>query len=146
MGKIIFIDNRKSIVDKVSAIGITSICGDYFQEITKIPNHVICSASNPNFTFGGGFDLALNEHFPLYCYEKKKRSYIGNERIGNVCFVITVDDRINANKELVKEALQFATANTLPYETLCVMGLGTAIGRLSEVDFVEILKEVLNNI
>lgn len=142
---LIFIDNRKSIVDKVKALGINARYGDYFQESLKIPRHVLVSASNPNFTFGGGIDKDLQYNFPLYCEYKQKRPFVGNERIGNVIFTITVDSRLDSNEELVREALKFAFENTDKDETLCLIGLGTGIGYLHEDKFIKLLEEVCKN-
>lgn len=139
--KLKIIDSRRSIIDKCEDSGYDVTHGDYFTEILKVPRHVICSASNSSYTFGGGFDRELYENFPLYCQEKQTR--IGsNERIGNICFVISVDNELKANERLVREALQFSKENTAKDETLCIMGIGTAIGRLDESQFVSILKEV----
>ena len=139
--KIIVIENRKSIVERCKKAGIEAIYGDYFQEIVKIPNHVIVSASNPMFSFGGGFDLALRDNFPFYCYQKQKSLMQGNERIGNICFLVTVTREIIATEELIREAVRFAIENTKQGEILCLMGLGCGIGGFFEQSFVDILKE-----
>ena len=141
--KIIFIDNRKSIVEKVKKLGVKTILGDYFEEIVRVPRHVICSASNPSFSFGGGFDLALKDNFPFYCYQKQKSLIEGNERIGNICFLVTVDRQVNSSEELVRSAIRFALDNTAKDETLCLMGLGCFIGGFPEDDFVRVLGEEL---
>lgn len=142
MTKLLFVDNRKSIVDKVKELGIKAIHGDYFIESAKVARHVLCTASNRSFTFGGGIDRQFLESFPFYCELKQTRQGM-NERIGNICFVISVDGSLNSNKGLVKEALQFAIKNTAKDETLCFSALGTGIGLLSESDFVEVLKELI---
>lgn len=139
----IIIDNRKSIVIKAIKAGFEGIHGDYFYEALKIPRHVLCSASNPYFTFAGGVDKELSNNFPLYCEEKQSKGG-GNERIGNVCFTISVNKRLDSNAQLVREALQFAKDNTFEGETLCLCALGTSIGNLDEDVFISLLKEVFN--
>ena len=141
MPKILFVDNRKSIVERVKEAGFAAKLGDYFIEALKEPRHVLMSASNPSFSYGGGIDRDLQYHFPLYCEAKQKRAYSGNERIGNIVFTITVDNRLASNEQLVREALKFAIENTDEGETLVLMGAGTGIGLLKEDVFVEILKE-----
>jgi len=140
--KILFIDNRASIVEKVKAIGIDAIYGNYFEEILKIDNHVICSASNPQWVPAGGFDRQLSEYFPLY-FKQKQRIGGDNQRIGNICFVISVNNRIQSNAELVRKALNFAIDMTGDDETLCIMGIGCGIGNLPEREFVQILADII---
>ena len=143
MTNLLFIDNRLSIVEKVREAGFEAIHGDYFDEALKIPRHVLCTASNRSFTYGGGLDRHFLENFPLYCSEKQKRTGT-NERIGNICFVISVNGNLQANDDLVREALTFARDNTFEGETLCLSGIGTGIGFLNETRFIEILQEVFN--
>lgn len=140
MTKVIFIDNRSSIVDKVAKIGIQAIHGDYFDLSVKIPRHVLCTTSNPSFTFGGGIDRFFYEKFPHYC-ETKQLKGGGNERIGNICFTISVSSIIKANDELVRNAIRFAIDNTDETETLILSGIGTGVRLLNEDKFVEILAE-----
>ena len=140
--KLKLIDNRFSIVERCQKAGIDAVHGDYFTEVLKIPNHVLCTASNRSFTYGGGIDRQFLDHFPLYCQDKQKRAGT-NERIGNICFVITVDAKLQSNKELVRKALEFAVENTMEHETLCIVAGGCGIGLLPEDVFVEVLKEVL---
>ena len=100
--KIKFVDLNKKLVDKVrKAIPhFECICDDIF-------NHewVIVSASNPSFTFGGGLDALIAKKYPKECKEKQdKKGW--NERIGNIIFTISVDDKLKSNKVLIWEALQ----------------------------------------
>lgn len=140
--KLKIIDNRRSLIEKAKEAGYDAIQGDYFEESAKIPHHVITSASNPYFSFGGGLDAALKHHFPFYCKEKQIRQG-GNERIGNLIFLVTVDFKLASNEQLVRDALEFARYNTLPHETLCICGLGTLIGGLNEETFIHILQEII---
>ena len=140
--KIKIIDSRRSLIEKCRKAGFDAILGDYFEEIVKIPKHIICSASNPMFSFGGGFDLQLKDNFPFYCYQKQKSMNYGNERIGNICFLVTVTKEIIATEELIETALKFAVENTGKDETLCLIGLGTFAGGLQEERFVDILSNI----
>jgi hypothetical protein len=65
------------------------------------------------------------------------------ERIGNICFCISVNDDIEADKDSIEKALKFAVANTYEGETLLLSGIGTGIGRLSDKDFVDVLRLVV---
>lgn len=138
----IFIDLNKELVDKVSKLGIKAIHGDYFKESLKVKNAVLMTASNPFFSMGGGIDAKFKQYFPFYCEVKawKPRQM---ERIGNIIFAITVDDKLNATPEMVEKALRFAIENTHKHEELIIMGCGTGIGGLDNGSFVEILKKVI---
>lgn len=139
---IIFCDLNNSLVEKVRAVGIESYHDDYFRRASEIQRAVMMTASNPQFTFGGGIDAIFTENFPYYCQLKKMRRVRGMERIGNIVFAITVNNDYKADKETVKKAIQFALDNTYEGETLVLSGVGTGIGGLSEDDFVEILSSI----
>jgi len=143
MKKIIFIDKNKRLVNKVKkALGECKIqvkCGDIFAQ-----GGVIVSASNPDFTMGGGLDYLIAQKYPKECIEARKTPN-KNKRIGNVIFTITVDDKLKSNYKLVKKALSFAKKSLKKNETLLVSGLGTGIGRLSYKDFASIFVEVFGN-
>lgn len=141
--KIKFCDLNKSLVSKVSALGIESVHADYFLEAYKTPFSVLMTASNPMFTFGGGLDYHFTKHFPKIC-EYKRMKGGENERIANICFTITVNDELVATRESITKAIWFAIASTEPHETLVLSGVGTGIGGLSEDEFIEILKELTN--
>lgn len=138
------IDTRHSIIEKCKKAGYDAVQGDYFDLATEIPHHVLATASNPHFTFGGGIDATFLELFPHYC-KAKRRKQGGNERIGNIIFLVSVDFSLDSNEALVRDALQFAKENTLRHETLCLSAIGTGIGRLHEETFIEILQEVFTN-
>jgi hypothetical protein len=134
-----FIDYNKSLVEKVRKLNIEAVCGDYFFESYKTPRPVLMTASNPHFTFGGGLGYHFTKHFPELC--KYKQIKCGeNERIGNICFAITVDENLKATKEMIKSALEFSIPSTCEHETLCFSGIGTGIGGLSEDEFISVLK------
>lgn len=139
---ILFIDKNKSLVRRVSKAfwgdkRVHTRSGDIFKH-----KGVIVSASNPQFTFGGGLDAQIKRHYPFECgvaSTKKGR----NQRVGNVIFTVTVGDDYIATPRLVKKALRFAIANVKEGETLLLTGLGTGIGGLSEDAFVGLLLEVM---
>jgi len=137
-----FIDLNNSLVEKVRELGIKAEHGDYFRNALDIPRHVLMTASNPQFSMGGGLDAKFADHFPYYCTIKRLKGG-GNERIGNIIFAITVNNNYQATKDMVKKAIEFAIENTAENETLCLSGVGTGIGGLSEEDFIDVLKELI---
>lgn len=139
---LILADLNQNVVEAGIDMGIESRFGDYFRIASSIKRSVMMTASNPHFSMGGGIDYLFEQNFPYWTQIKKIRGG-GNERIGSICFCITVDNRMKASKELVKEAIQFAISETGPNETLVISGAGTGIGGMSIADFREILKEVV---
>jgi len=135
--KIKFVDLNKKLVEKVrEAIPhFECIHWDIFKE-----EWVIVSASNPSFTFGGGLDAQIQKHYPKECEEKQSKKG-WNERIGNVIFTITVDNNIQSSKENIRDALQSMFMYWEENETILLSWLGTAIGGLSEDDFIEVLRD-----
>lgn len=142
MPKVLFVDFNASLVQKVAALGIEAVCDDYFRKAYRVPRFVLMTASNPMWTFGGGIDAAFQRHFPeLVRYKQIKAGPV--ERIGPICFTITVDVNLTATAKTIEDALRFAIDNTHEGETLIVNGVGTGIGGLSEEVFCEVLKKVL---
>jgi len=146
---IVFIDQNKELVDALryyyllesAMLKEIPIIGFVHGTVLE-PYGVIVSASNPDFTMGGGWDAQIARWYP----REARAAYINkgvNQRIGNVIFTITVNRDIEASKELVKEALKFALSNVKEHETLVLTGLGTGIGGLKIEEFVEIFKEVV---
>lgn len=138
------IDLNNELITLAKQKGYNSVLSDYFNESYRTKNPVMVTASNPAFTFGGGIDYQFTKHFPKLCEYKQSKGG-GNERISNVCFVITVGNDLKATKDTVKSAIKFAMENTNKDETLCLSGLGTAIGGLSLQEFFEILEELRVN-
>lgn len=134
----IIIDTNNALVKACKEAGYDAICADYFLESMKLPRHVLCTASNPRFTFGGGIDAMFFDKFYGYCIYKQT---IGGDmqRIGNINFLITVNNDLRATKEMVTKAIKFAKENTHKDEVLCLSGLGTGVGGLSVLDFVDCL-------
>ena len=135
--KIKFCDLNKWLVKKVrKAIPhFECIHWDIFEQ-----KWVIVSASNPLFTFWGGLDVLIANKYPSECKEKQSKKG-WNERIGNVIFTITVDDKIQSNKVLIREALTSIMMYWKEDETILLSWLGTAIWWLSEDDFIDVLKD-----
>lgn len=138
----IFCDLNKRLVVAVKKLGVPAYCQDYFARARVTPNAVLMTASNPQFTFGGGIDAAFMREFPELCREKQERPGY-NERIGNICFTITVGPHYRATPEMIEKALRFAINQTGKDEELIVNGVGTGIGGLSSDEFVSVLKKVL---
>lgn len=135
------IDTNNKLIEACKRAGFDAICADYFREANNIYKHVLCTASNPQWTFGGGIDALFYDKFNGYCVYKQVKGG-GMERIGNIVFTITVDSNCRATKEQVQRAIQFAVDNTSDDETLCISGLGTGIGGLSIGEFVGILSGI----
>lgn len=135
MPRIKFVDMNPSLVALVAReTGLEAICGDIFDHAG-----VIVSASNPDFTMGGGLDAAIKRHYPSECAAVRPGF---NQRIGNIIFTITVDRKYRATQQLVEKALKFAISNTRSDETLLLSGLGCGIGGLPFNEFIELLRLV----
>lgn len=142
--QIIFCDLNRSLVEKVKTLGIEAKWGDYFVEAMRHEKPVLMTASNPIFTFGGGIDAVFYENYRNRCDDKRERGG-GNERIENICFVISVDENLRASEEKVREAIEFAIDNTKDDEMLLLHGIGTQIGGLDKDVWLTMLKEILTN-
>lgn len=140
--KIKFVDRNSDLVSKVAALGIQSVCADYFEEASRTPKAVLMTASNPQWTFGGGIDAAFHKHYPELV-ESKMRRKEWMERRKNICFCVTVDSNLKANEGLVQRAIGFALRRTEPGETLLIHGAGTGIGGLSHERFLAALRDAL---
>jgi hypothetical protein len=140
-----FVDLNRTLVNKVQALGIEAKCADYFLESCRTPRPVLMTASNPNFTMGGGIDWHFKENYP-HLVKFKQAKGGENERIGNIIFAVTVNEDLKADRETVKKAIEFALQETAENETLLLSGVGTGIGangNFTEDDFIEVLKELL---
>lgn len=135
--KILFIDKNKSLVDKVSKLWLETYCDDIFNY-----KWVIVTASNPKFTMWWWLDRAIYNRYSDVCKIKQSKLWL-NERIEDIIFTITVNNNIQAEEYLVKEAIEYAIDNIKPNETLLLSWLGTWIWWLSEEKFVKILHSVI---
>lgn len=142
MSKVIFVDLNEELVNQMKELGVPSYHSDYFKKASEIENAVLMTASNPRFTFGGGIDAGFYQNYRGWCLDKQERGG-GNERIGNICFVISVDSHYKVDEQKVREAIQFALENTHEDETLLLHGIGTGIGGLKINKLVEIIKELV---
>lgn len=141
MSKFIVVDLNRELVEEVTKLGIEAHCYDYFLKAYATSRPVLLTASNPQWTFGGGIDHIFTKHFPILCrYKQVKGGEM--ERIANVVFTITVDDKLRASKEQVEKAISFALDNTYEGETLVIHGVGTGIGGMSVQDFCEIIRKI----
>lgn len=142
MNKILVADLNQDLIEAVQFAQIPCVLGDYFLEASKVKYPVLMTASNPRWTFGGGIDANFAEKYPFLVQTKRFKG--GQmERIQNITFTITVDDRYQATKETIKEAIVFALSTLNESETLVLSGVGTGIGGLSVDDFVQVLKEIV---
>jgi|CXWL01.1.fsa_nt_gi O-acetyl-ADP-ribose deacetylase (regulator of RNase III) len=141
MKNILIVDLNPRIIEAASNAGLDFIHADYFSIAYRTPHSVLMTASNPNWTFGGGIDYDFTRHFPKLC--EFKRIVGGDmERIGNICFTITVDETLKATPEQVEKAIRFAHSTLLEGEKLLVHGAGTGIGGMSPEEFVRIIKNI----
>lgn len=142
MKSILVVDQNEKVVVEAANAGFAALRGDYFARSYQTERSVLMTASNPQWTFGGGIDAEFKRQFlgPVVY----KQQFQGDmERIGNICFCITVGGDLKATKEIITSALRFAWANTYDGETLIIPGVGTGIGGLSPKQFAEALKEVI---
>lgn len=139
-----FIDLNADLVWEVSKLGIESYCTDYFQEANMTTRPVLMTASNPHFSMGGGLDALFLKHYPLIVKHKQSKGG-GMERVQNIVFTITVNDRFKATEEQVEKAIRFAIENTSDNETLLLTGCGTGIGGMSIEQFISILNRVISH-
>jgi hypothetical protein len=146
---VLFADKNPSLVSKVAALFHTLSTEDgvpYLGVVegeVKLPFGVLVSASNPDFTMGGGWDACIVKWFPFEVFQAQQNKG-KNQRIGDVIFTVTVGRDLRATKELVEEALRFALSNVKKDELLVLTGLGTGIGGLSEDTFVALLESTLH--
>ncbi|NCN87228.1 hypothetical protein GW932_05330, partial [archaeon] len=90
---LILIDFNKSLISKAKKLKINSQTGDIIKFHRDNPDTILCSASNPNFTMGGGLDAQIDYHFPEECKKLRKGK---NQIKGNIAFIISVNDKIKA--------------------------------------------------
>lgn len=53
-------------------------------------DYTVCTASNPHFSMGAGWDAAIKRLHPELCQKKFDKLHPYNERMGNLLFLITV--------------------------------------------------------
>ena len=143
--KLILCDSRESMYNKFKILAdelsnknrwdleIEAVHGDVFEIQKQNQGYKICTASNPNFTFGGGLDLAIAQNFPEEIGWAKEFSFTDN-----LFFLVTVNNSLQATKEILQRAL----VGVLGYrhENLILTGIGTGIGGLSEDELVDLIR------
>lgn len=134
------VDLNRSLIKAVKKARFDAEWADYFSSNIK-PNEVLITASNPQWTFGGGIDAVFQRFFPEVCYIKQDKGG-GMERIADIVFSITVDENLKSTPEIVEKAIRFGLSTLKKGEVLRLSGLGTGIGGLSINSFVEILEKI----
>jgi len=140
---LLFCDKAKKLVEAVKEawpdehyVRCEFVKGDVIPEAAKRGLKVV-SCSNPSFSMGGGLDLAIKKAYPDECDAPE-----ANKSTVHLFFQVTVDDKIKAESEIVKNALRQVIGNR--HLGLAFTGFGTGIGGFGTDDFVSCLKEVLN--
>jgi len=147
MSKLIFCDLNESLVNKVKAlfdqnqnnkwdVKLEAVCNDIFECQKQNQGYKICTASNPDFKMGGGLDKLIADKFSDEIDDPKEFSWTDN-----IFYTVSVNSNLQATKEIITRALIGIFGYR--HKDLIFSGLGTAIGGMSEDDFVECLKNVL---
>ena len=142
--KLILCDKNKKLVKEFKKLKseyfelVVDTTGDVFKAKKKYPNAKIVTASNKDFTFGGGLDAALKSKYPDECMKCKE---FGSS--DNLFFTITVDENYRCDKDILLRALVGMFANITKHSFI-LTGLGTGIGGLSIIEFITVLTKVLN--
>jgi hypothetical protein len=125
---------KEKLEFKYTNVKIIIVEGDVFDVKEKYPNAKICTASNPNFSAGGGLDKALKEKYPNEWNNLKEFVWTDN-----LFPLISVDKAIKSSKSIILRALAGLYGYITKYDFI-LTGLGTAIGGLSLIDFIETLR------
>lgn len=129
---------NKLAIETVPRVNNLSYSKDF--NIDEIFADIISTASNPNFTFGGGLDAYLQKRFGLKDAEKYT-VVKGDHKIWQVFFNITCDENIKSDKWLVLEAYRryFAYCREHELKNIVVTGFGCGIAGVSREDAVAML-------
>jgi len=151
MNKIIFCDKNKEVVNAVKLLFessdlinnthcelIVSDKDDVFECKKDYPNAKILTASNPNFTMGGGLDLAIKEKYHEQCLNP--REFL---MTNDLFFVVSVDKDIKATDYYIKRAM-FGSYMCSRKNDIIITGIGTGIGGLSITGFITYLKILIS--
>jgi hypothetical protein len=142
---IIFCDTNKELCDMVDTIkSENKWCFDFIVENMdifdckkKYPWSKIATASNPDFTFGGGLDLAIAGVYKKEIKQAKEFLFTDN-----LFFTITVWKDLKATKKIVQRALIWCFAYWTDNDII-ISWFGTWIWWLSLYDFVLELNKIL---
>jgi len=146
----LLVDKNEKLIALAEERGLNYEFGDIF-EIAELleergEHPVICSASNPKYTFGGGLDAEIVRRYPLECknmqQEVAARPNVGPFRIGDVIFCVTVKEDLSADPYGIDSALQYAKNAVEEDETLLFTGMGCGIGGLDPKKFVGIVERI----
>jgi hypothetical protein len=144
MNKIIFCDKNKELLEKAKTVFgevgtidnihselIVDNSGDILKCKKKYPEAKIVTASNPDFSMGGGLDLILKNEYPEQCNGLREFKITKD-----LFFVISVNKDLKATKKIIRRALlgvYFCSRKN----DIILTGLGTGIGGISSEAFLE---------
>lgn len=124
-------DNKAGFELKISKFN------DVFEEQEK-NGGLICTASNPKFSMGGGLDKQIKDKFNLK--EEEIKEFQATDKIFPI---VTVDDSIQSDKQIIRRALSGMFLYRYRYNYI-LTGIGTAIGGLDEEIFLQELEYILD--
>ena len=140
MNKLIICDKNKLLIDKLKEQNLKSnifeiilLNDDVLNAKLKYINAKICTASNPLFNAGGGLDKLLKNTYPNEWKQAKEFNVTDN-----LFFIISVDNNINSNREIIRKCFDGLYLNK--NNDFILTGIGTAIGGLDIEVFIEELK------
>ena len=149
MSKLIFCDFNESLVNKVKTLfyqnqnnkwntELEAVHGDIFECQKQNQGYKICTASNPDFEMGGGLDKLIADKFGDEIDKPKEFNYTDN-----IFYTVSVNNDLKATKEIITRALIGIFGYR--HKNLIFSGIGTAIGGMSEEDFLECLEKALSS-
>ena len=137
---LIFCDKNKELCEQVKKLNIPDLIienKDILKCKAKYPNFKICTASNPDFSAGGGLDKILKDKYPEEWAQSREFNLTEN-----LFFIVSVDNNLKTNNQIITRAL----AGVLGYKhkNLILTGIGTSIGGFEISELLKILKNVLS--
>jgi hypothetical protein len=148
MNKIIFCDTNKSLLKKVKKvfkeISNKTHCelivsnSDLLNTKKKYKGALVATASNPDFTMGGGIDGIIKKEYPEQCKDIREFKFTKD-----LFFTITCDSNLKTDRKIIQRALlgiYFASRKN----DIIFTGLGTGIGGLNEDDFISELRKFVS--
>jgi hypothetical protein len=131
MNMIMFCDKNELLIEYLKNIFIKKNITYKVCDISEVSGDIISTASNPDFTFGGGLDLYLKNRFKL---KKGKLGVVvkGDSKIKNIYYNITCDKDIKTEFNIVYEAYKryFEYCKTQKINNIIVTGFGNGIAEL----------------
>ena len=137
---LIFCDKNKELCEKVKELEIPDLVVENMDILKckeKYPDFKICTASNPDFSAGGGLDKILKDKYPEEWKQAKEFNITEN-----LFFVVSVDNTITDSNVITR-----ALAGVLGYKhkDLIITGIGTAIGNLDISIFLDLVKKIIRS-